>query len=106
MTANFKKRWWRCPAHLEWIVENYQCCVPGCGAWAQEAHHVRDMTDGGMKRKPSDRWAVPLCAMHHRELHTRGERRFWRWLGTAGWRVAQGYYVNSPHKDAGKMVSK
>ena len=106
MTAIPKKTWWRCPDHLKWIVEGNRCCVPGCGAWAQEAHHVRDKTDGSMKRKPSDLWAVPLCAMHHRELHNGGERRFWGEWGADGIQIAVLLHSRSPHKDEGKMVNK
>jgi hypothetical protein len=56
----------------------------GCGG-AVEAAHVRFATPGagptGMQRKPDDKRAVPLCAMHHREgplaQHRYNERRWW-----------------------------
>ena len=28
-------------------------------------------------RKVSDEWAVPLCATHHRALHTVGDEQIW-----------------------------
>lgn len=30
-----------------------------------------------MGRKVSDRFTVPLCRLHHRELHRRGNERLW-----------------------------
>ena len=30
-----------------------------------------------MGRKVSDRFTVPLCRLHHRELHRRGNERAW-----------------------------
>jgi len=30
-----------------------------------------------MARKVSDRFTVPICRLHHRELHRRGNERAW-----------------------------
>ena len=30
-----------------------------------------------MGRKASDRFSVPICRLHHRELHRRGNERVW-----------------------------
>ena len=30
-----------------------------------------------MGRKVSDRFTVPICRLHHRELHRRGDERAW-----------------------------
>ena len=30
-----------------------------------------------MRRKVSDEWTVPLCASHHRALHTVGDEEKW-----------------------------
>ena len=35
-----------------------------------------------MGRKVSDKFAVPICRLHHRELHRRGDER--AWWGTQG----------------------
>ncbi len=51
-----------------------------------------------MGRKVSDKWTVPLCATHHRALHTVGdEEKWWKDLGIdptvhakSLWRVSQG----------------
>jgi hypothetical protein len=37
---------------------------------------VRLGTDGGTGLKPSDRWAISLCAHHHLEQHSIGEAAF------------------------------
>ena len=66
----------RCPQHLDWI-RALPCCIGDCGyRWPRCAHHVRDMTGGGMGLKPADRWTVPLCHGHHMEGHTSGWRTF------------------------------
>lgn len=38
-----------------------------------EAHHIRKGTDGGMGKKPSDCWAIPVCVICHGLIHTKGE---------------------------------
>jgi hypothetical protein len=48
-----------------------------------EAAHLRfsDPASGrinpGMQRKSDDRWALPLCRLHHAEQHSMNERRWW-----------------------------
>jgi hypothetical protein len=37
---------------------------------------VRAGAGGGVGLKPSDKWAISLCAYHHREQHRIGEPRF------------------------------
>lgn len=44
-----------------------------------QAHHPR--LGVGMGEKSSDRWALPLCGMHHREVHSMGDRVFWASYG-------------------------
>ena len=68
-----------------------QCPCLRCGAdSAGEAAHLR-MASGAhgkasaIGKKPADRWALPLCAEHHRltrrAQHTVGERAFWSEIG-------------------------
>lgn len=59
--------------YLEWL-RGFRCLV--CDRRMTDAHHVRKGTDGGMGRKPSDCWCVPLCHEHHMELHAKGEVTF------------------------------
>jgi len=52
-------------------------CV-SCGkAPPSEAAHVRTGTDGGVRLKPGDRYAVPLCTACHARQHRIGELSFW-----------------------------
>lgn len=71
--------------HLERIRE-LPCCV--CLRRSEiEAAHVRSASARfakveGLGMKPSDAWAVPLCAEHHRTgaqaQHIIGETKFWQ----------------------------
>jgi hypothetical protein len=60
-------------------VRGHACVV--CDAEAPiEVAHVRLGTDGGMGKKPSDFWTVPLCGGPegcHARQHREGERTFW-----------------------------
>ena len=37
--------------------------------------HGKEMTGGG--QRPSDRWCLPLCRMHHDQQHGMNEIKFW-----------------------------
>jgi hypothetical protein len=65
------------PDYLAWI-RTRPCCV--CGEdTTVEAHHPR--IGVGMAQKASDKWALPLCGRHHREVQAQGDRVFWASLG-------------------------
>jgi len=73
---------WKSMAHLAHVRRH--ACV-NCGSVQNiQAAHVRMGSDGGMGRKPSDFYAVPLCGPHgldhgcHAEQHRVGEESFWR----------------------------
>lgn len=91
----------RNPSHLRW-VRGFECLV--CHKTRQarisgmEAAHVRTGTDGGMGRKPSDRWAVPLCSVHHAEQHRIGESAFEARYGLNLRDTAERLYRQSPHR--------
>jgi hypothetical protein len=56
-----------------------------------------------MGRKVSDEWTVPLCAIHHRELHNFGdEKEWWKKLKLdplqEAQRLWQGFYVSAHQK--------
>lgn len=69
-----KTAWRSDPAHLD-FVRSCPCCVPGCTRPSQ-AHHVRTAANSGMGLKPNDRLTVGLCAFHHMEIHSTGQRTF------------------------------
>jgi hypothetical protein len=84
----------RSPAHLAWI-RTQPCCVAGCRNTRIHAHHVRTGQTGGLGLKPSDLTAVPLCAIHHDEVH-RGARTFERVHGLDLRELARSYADASP----------
>lgn len=66
---------WKSQSHLAHVRKH--ACV-ACDAEAPiEAAHVRLGSDGGLGRKPSDWFAVPLCRDCHATQHRVGERTFW-----------------------------
>ncbi len=70
--------------HLDFI-RSLPCCI--CGAINTEAAHIRMPSllhakrPTGMAEKPDDKWALPLCNLHHREQHSTSEVFFWSLRG-------------------------
>jgi len=60
--------------HLRFVAAQ-PCLV--CGRTPSDAHHIRFAEQRAMGRKVSDKFAVPICRLHHRELHRRGNERVW-----------------------------
>ena len=60
--------------HLRFVAAQ-PCLV--CGRTPSDAHHIKFAEQRAMGRKVSDRFAVPVCRLHHRELHRRGNERGW-----------------------------
>jgi len=60
--------------HLRFVAS--QGCLV-CGRTPSDAHHLRFAEQRAMGRKVSDRFAVPICRLHHRELHRRSNERAW-----------------------------
>jgi hypothetical protein len=60
--------------HLRFVASQ-PCLV--CGRTPSDAHHIKFAEQRAMARKVSDRFAVPICRLHHRELHRRGNERVW-----------------------------
>jgi hypothetical protein len=60
--------------HLRFVAAQ-PCLV--CGRTPSDAHHLKFAEQRAMGRKVSDRFAVPICRLHHRELHRRGNERVW-----------------------------
>src|SRR5215213_4383346 len=59
--------------HLDY-VSSKPCLV--CGRAPSDAHHLRFAEPRELGRV-SDEFTVPLCRIHHRELHGRAERAWW-----------------------------
>ncbi len=64
----------RDPSHLKFIAS--QACLI-CGRTPSQAHHLKHAQLRALGRKSGDQWAVPLCAIHHRELHDHGNEAVW-----------------------------
>ncbi len=65
--------------HLRYV--SAQPCLI-CGRSPGHAHHLRFAQPRALGRKVSDEWVVPLCATHHRALHSVGdEERWWKEKG-------------------------
>ena len=84
-------------AHLIFIRQQ-DCCIPNCKNNINvEAHHPRiNSINGdspGMAQKASDKWALPLCGMHHREAHSMNEMVFWAKYGIDPFALAMHYRV-------------
>jgi ERF superfamily len=62
------------------FVTTQPCVV--CGRTPTEAHHIRFAQPPALGRKVSDEYTVPVCRLHHRELHRYGDEASW-WAGVS-----------------------
>ena len=62
------------------FVATQPCVV--CGRTPSEAHHIRFAQPRALGRKVSDEYAVPVCRLHHRDLHGYGDEASW-WAGVS-----------------------
>jgi hypothetical protein len=53
-----------------------QPCL-ACGRTPADPHHLRFAQPRALSRKVSDEFTVPLCRVHHRELHRHGNEAAW-----------------------------
>jgi hypothetical protein len=60
--------------HLRFVAAQ-PCLV--CGRTPSDSHHIKFAEQRTMGRKVSDRFTVPICRLHHRELHRLGNERAW-----------------------------
>jgi hypothetical protein len=57
------------------FVASQPCVV--CGRSPADAHHLRFAQPRALGMKVSDEFTVPVCRVHHRELHQIGDERVW-----------------------------
>jgi hypothetical protein len=57
------------------FISRQPCTV--CGRQPCETHHLRFAQPRALGRRVSDEFTVPLCRVHHRELHRQGDERQW-----------------------------
>ena len=72
--GNCKLRRFRDKEHLRFVAKQ-PCTV--CGRQPCEPHHIRFAQPRAISRKVSDEFTVPLCRLHHREIHRRGDEAAW-----------------------------
>jgi hypothetical protein len=60
--------------HCRFVITQ-PCLV--CGRTPTEAHHLRFAQPRALGRKVSDEYTVPVCRLHHRELHRYGDEASW-----------------------------
>jgi hypothetical protein len=60
--------------HLRFVAAQ-PCLI--CGRTPSDPHHIKFAEQRAMGRRVSDRFTVPICRLHHRELHRRGNERAW-----------------------------
>jgi hypothetical protein len=86
--------------HLRTIIK-MPCLV--CGRKPSDPHHLRFAQPRALGRKASDEFAVPLCRMHHREVHRAGnEQAWWKAAGIDPLKVARKFW-NRTRVDEGRI---
>ncbi len=80
-------------AHLR-FVGSHPCLV--CGRRPSHAHHLTFAQKRGLSLKVSDEYTVPLCNLHHDELHRSGaEPKWWEAKGMAPLPIAAQLWTSS-----------
>jgi ERF superfamily protein len=69
-----KPRRYRNKDHLRYVAR--QACLI-CGRQPSDPHHLRYAQPRALGRKASDEFTVPLCRVHHREVHRVGNEQTW-----------------------------
>src|SRR5262249_28421708 len=69
-----KPRRYRNKEHLRYVAR--QACLI-CGRQPSDPHHLRYAQPRALGRKASDEFTVPLCRVHHREVHRVGNEQTW-----------------------------
>jgi ERF superfamily len=57
------------------FVSRQSCLV--CGRMPSDPHHLRFVQPYALGRRVSDEFTVPLCRVHHRDLHRHGDEAAW-----------------------------
>ena len=94
-------------AHLAFVAAQ-PCLV--CGRRPAQAHHLKFAQSRAMSLKVSDEFTLPLCNVHHDQLHRTGDERAW-WarsgiidplkLAARLWAASRGHVAPDPEHDPG-----
>jgi ERF superfamily len=77
------------------VHRQFVCSQPCliCGRRPSDAHHLRFAQARALGTWVSDEFIVPLCRVHHRDLHRRGdEKKWWEAVSIDPMEVAQGLW--------------
>jgi ERF superfamily len=84
------------------FVSRQPCLV--CGRTPADPHHLRFAQPQTMSRKVSDEFTVPVCRLHHRELHAHGdEKRWWEKLNIDPLPIALRLWNNGRNDDGATL---
>lgn len=93
-------RRYRDKKHLRFVAAQ-PCLI--CSRKPADAHHIRFAQPRALGRKVSDQFTVPLCRIHHRELHQTGkEQDWWEAQGIDPLPIAQDLWSESRLQRLGK----
>jgi hypothetical protein len=93
VAVNPKTRRLRDRYHLRFVCA--QACLV-CGRQPADAHHLRFAQAKALGRRVSDEFTVPLCRVHHREIHrTTKETEWWTRLGIDPLQIARKLWIKS-----------
>jgi hypothetical protein len=85
--------------HLKFVTAQ-PCLV--CGRTPSDAHHIKFAEQRALARKVSDKFTVPICRLHHRELHRHGnERAWWQKYAIDPLNVASSLWITTHSVEAG-----
>jgi hypothetical protein len=80
-------------AHRKFVAGR-ACLI--CGREPSDPHHLRFAQPRALGRKASDEFAVPLCRIHHREVHrSNDEAGWWSRFGVDPFPVAAALWVQT-----------
>jgi hypothetical protein len=89
--------------HLKFVAAQ-PCLV--CGRTPSDPHHIKFAEQRAMARKVSDRFTVPICRLHHRELHRRGNERAGKAKGSIRCPLRQSFGPKRMHSPRASQTSR
>jgi ERF superfamily len=88
--------------HVRFVCR--QACLI-CGRQPTDAHHLRFTQQPALGRKVSDEFTVPLCRVHHREVHRcRAEPDWWNQFGIDALAAASALWAQTHPLPSGRVL--
>ena len=96
-------KWLRDKAHLKFVASQ-PCLI--CERQPSDPHHLRFAQPRAIGLKVSDEFTVPLCRVHHRQLHQAGnEETWWKTLNIDPIAIAKGLWEQTHPNSASNSSS-